>query len=236
MTRTTYRRTQPREPIVVTRRNVLGAVAAMLASPAFAGPLEPPAPRLSIRVDVSQGARARVHTFSFDEAEARDSFHVIELLDQLIVVGGNEGAIARCDLDEWCRTFPKPVSRRYATSSSGSRLDGEPSNFGAFLTPDGARAGIEIISGEPIEVRRLARGRGEWIIVGLPRDRILITGDIVVNVSSDRRYRHQSMAQRAALMMCQSLPYTRILPARGRPGGRELYESMLSHIDGSRSV
>jgi hypothetical protein len=164
-------------------------------------------------------------------AEARDSFHVIELLDQLIVVGGNEGAIAWRDLDEWCRTFAKPISHRYATSSSGSRLDGEPPNFGAFLTPDRARAGIEIISGEPIEVRRLARGRGEWIIVGLPRDRILITGDIVVNVSPGRRYRHQPMAQRAALLMCRSLPYTRILPARGRPGGRELYESMLSRID-----
>jgi hypothetical protein len=232
----TYRRTQPCEPSVVTRRTVLGAVAAMLASPTFAGPLEPPVPQLRIRVDVSQGARARVHTFSFDEAEARDSFHVIELLDQLIVVGGNEGAIAWRYLEKWCRTFAKPIFRRYATSSSGSRLDSEQSNFDAFLTPNRARAGIEIISGEPIEVRRLARGRGEWIIVGLPRDRILITGDIVVNVSPGRRYRHQPMPQRAALMMCQSLPYTRILPARGRPGGRELYESMLSHIDGSRSV
>ena len=236
MIRKTYRRTQPWEPSVVTRRTVLGAVAAMLASPAFAGPLEPSQAQLSILVDVSQGARARVHTFSFDEAEARDSFHVIELLDQLIVVGGNEGAIAWRDLDERCRIFAKPISRRYATSSSGGRLDGEPSNFGAFLTPDRARAGIEIISGEPIEVRRLARERGEWIIVGLPRDRILITGDIVVNGSPDRRYRHQPMAHRAALMLCQSLPYTRILPARGRPGGRELYGSMLSNIDGSRSV
>jgi hypothetical protein len=236
MTWKTYRRTQPWEPSVVTRRTALGAVAAMLTSPAFAGPLEPWQAQLSILVDVSQGARARVHTFSFDEAEARDSFHVIELLDQLIVVGGNEGAIAWRDLDERCRIFAKPISRRYVTSSGGGRLDGEPSDFGAFLMPDRVRAGIEIISGEPIEVRRLARGRGEWIIVGLPRDRILITGDIVVNGSPDRRYWHQPMAQRAALILCQSLPYIRILPARGRPGGRELYDSMLSHIDGSRSV
>jgi len=93
-------------------------------------------------------------------------------------------------------------------------------------TPDRARAGIEIISGEPIEVRRVARVGGEWVIVGLPRDRILITGDIVVNGSPDRRYRDQTMEHRAALTLCQSLPYTRILPSRGRPGGRELYESM----------
>jgi hypothetical protein len=75
---------------------------------------------------------------------------------------------------------------------------------------------------------------GEWVIVGLPRDRILITGDIVVNGFPNRRYRYQKMERCAALMLCQSLPYTRILPSRGRPGGRELYESMLYHLDGSR--
>jgi hypothetical protein len=136
-------------------------------------------------------------------------------------------------LDQWCRLLAKPIARRYATSPNGDRRDGERSNFGGMLTPDCARAGIEIIGGEPIEVRRVSRGDGEWVIVGLPRDRILITGDIVVNGSPDGRYRHQTLEQRAALTLCQSLPYTRILPARGRPGGRELYESMLHHIDSS---
>jgi hypothetical protein len=206
----------------------------MLASPAFARPLWPSVPPLGIRVDVSPGARARVHTFSFDGAAARDSLHVIELLDRLIVVSVDERAIAWRDLDQWCRLFAKPIARRYATSPSGGRLDGERSNFGGMPTPDRARAGIEIISGEPIEVRRVARVGGEWVIVGLPRDRILITGDIVVNGSPDRRYRDQTMEQRAALTLCQSLPYTRILPSRGRPGGRELYESMACHIDGLR--
>ena len=187
----------------------------MLASPAFARPLWPSVPPL----DVSRGARARVHTFSFDGAAARDSLHVIELLDQLIVVSVNERAIAWRDLDQWCRVFAKPFARRYATSPSGGRLDGERSNFGGMPTPDRARAGIEIISGEPIEVRRIARVGGEWVIVGLPRDRILITGDIVVNGSPDRRYRDQTMEQRAALTLCQSLPYKRILPSRGRPVG-----------------
>jgi hypothetical protein len=101
-------------------------------------------------------------------------------------------------------------------------------------TPDRAWSGIEIISGEPIEVRRLARVGGEWVMVGLLRDSILITGDIVVNASPDMRSRDQTMERRAALTLCQSLPYTRILPSVGRPGGRELYESMLYHIDGSR--
>jgi hypothetical protein len=233
MTRETYRRTRPWERSVVTRRAVLSGAAAMLASPAFARPLWPSVPPLGFRVDVSRGARARVHTFSFDGAAARDSLHVIELLDQLIVVSVNERAIAWRDLDQWCRVLAKPIARRYATSPRGGRLDGERSNFGGMPTPDRARAGIEIISGEPIEVRRVARVGGEWVIVGLPRDRILITGDIVVNGSPDRRYRDQTMEQRAALTLCQSLPYTRILPSRGRPGGRELYESMLYHIGGS---
>jgi hypothetical protein len=192
-------------------------------------------PPPGIRVDVSRGARARVHTFSFDEAAARDSIHVIELLDQLIVVSANERAIAWRDLDQWCQVFTKPVARVYATSPSGDRPDGELSNFGDMPSPNRARAGIEIISGEPIEVRRVARVGGEWVIVGLPRDRILITGDIVVNGSPDRRYPAQTVQHRAALTLCQSLPYTRILPSRGPPGGRDLYEWMLYRIDKSRS-
>jgi hypothetical protein len=172
--------------------------------------------------------------FWFDGAAAQDSLHVIELLDQLLVASVNERAIAWRDLDQWCRIFAKPVARRYATSPSGGRPDGEQSNVGDMPSPDRARAGIEIVSGEPIEVRRLARVGGEWIIVGQPRDRILITGDIVVNGSADGRSSDQTMEQRAALTLCQSLPYTRILPSRGRPGGGELYESMLCQIDGSR--
>lgn len=234
MTRETYRTTRPWERSVVTRRAVLSGAAAMLASPAFARPLWPSVPPLGIRVDVPRGARARVHTFWFDVAAARDSLHVIELLDQLIVVSVNERAIAWRDLDQWCRVFAKPIGRRYATSPSGCRVDGERSSFGGMRTPHRARAGIEIISGEPIEVRRVARVGGEWVIIGLPRDRILITGDIVVNGSPGRRYRDQTMEQRAALTLCQSLPYTRILPSRGRPGGRELYELIVYHIDGSR--
>jgi hypothetical protein len=219
---------------VVTRRAVLGGAAATVASPAFARPLWPSVPPLGIRVDVSRGARARVHTFSFDGAAAQDSLHVIELLDQLIVVGVNERAIAWRDLDQWCRVFAKPIARRYATSPGGGCLEDERSNFAGMPTPDRARAGIEIISGEPIEVRRVARGSGEWVLVGLPRDRILITGDIVVNGSPDQRYRGQTMEQRAAIALCQSLPYTRILPSSGRPAGRELYESMLYRIDSPR--
>jgi hypothetical protein len=208
---------------VVTRRAVLGGAAAMLASPALARPLWLSAPSPGIRLDVSPGARARVYTFSFDAAAARDSLHVIEL-------SVDERAIASRDLDQWCRVFAKPIARRYATSPSGGRLDGE------LPTPDRARAGIEIISGEPIEVRRIARVGGGWVLVGLPRDRILITGEIVVNGSPDGRYRDHAMEQRAALTLCQSLPYTRILPSRGRPGGRELYESMLNQIGASRAA
>jgi hypothetical protein len=186
----------------------------MLASQTFAQPLWPSVPPLGARVDVSRGARARVHTFSFDGAAARDSIHVIELLDQLIVVCINERAIASSDLDQWCRVFAKPIERRYATSPGGGLLDGERSNFRGETTLDRARAGIEIVSGEPIEVRRVARAGGEWVMVGLPRDRILITGDIVVNGSPDRQYRDQPTEQHAALTLCQSLPYYP-LPNRG---------------------
>jgi hypothetical protein len=58
----------------------------MLASPAFARPLWPSVLPPGIRVDVPRGTRARVHALSFDGAAARNSLHVIELLDQLIVV------------------------------------------------------------------------------------------------------------------------------------------------------
>jgi hypothetical protein len=221
------RGTPPWEPSVVTRRAVLGGAAAMLASPLFGRPLWPSTPRLGVRVDISRGARARVHTISFDEPAARDSLHVIELLDRLVVVSVSEQAIVQRDLDRWCRAFAKPITRRYSTSPSGDHLDGERSNFGGAPTADRAQAGIEIISGEPIEIRRVARAGGERLMVGLPRDRILITGKIVVNGSPDRRYRGQTIEERAALTLCQNLPYTRILPSRGRPGGRELYESML---------
>lgn len=230
----THRRSRSRERSAVTRRAVLTGAAAMLASPAFARPHWPSAPPLDVRVDVSRGARASVHTFSFDTGAARDSVHVIELLDQLIVVSVDERAIGWPDLDQWSRVFAKPIARRYATSPSTGRPDGKRSNFGSMPTADRAQAGIEIISGEPIEVRRVPRVGGEWVMVGLPRDRILITGDIVVNGSPDRRYRHQMMERRAALTLCRSLPYTRILPSRGRPGGRELYESMLHQVDRSR--
>jgi hypothetical protein len=82
----------------------------MLASPTFAQPLWPSVPPLGIRVDVSRGARARVHTFSFDGAAARDSLHVIELLDQLIVVSVNERAIA------WDERIKSPVSRGHTSN------------------------------------------------------------------------------------------------------------------------
>jgi hypothetical protein len=128
MTKKTYQKAQHWERSFVTRRAVLSGAAAMLASPAFARPLWPSVPPFGIRVDVSWGARARVHTFSFDEAAARDSVHVIELLDKLIVVDVNERAIAWRDLGQWCRIFGKPIARRYATSPSDGCLDGERSN------------------------------------------------------------------------------------------------------------
>jgi glyoxylase-like metal-dependent hydrolase (beta-lactamase superfamily II) len=91
--------------------------------------------------------------------------------------------------------------------------------------------GIETIAGTRLEFSRLENAETEnALTVGLPDHGILVTQDLIYHDT------HVFVAERAfdtwaaAIRAHRNLPYNRILPGHGEPGGAGLYDSMLNYL------
>jgi len=91
--------------------------------------------------------------------------------------------------------------------------------------------GEEVIAGVRFDFRRVLEAESESsLTIGLPDEDILIAQDLMFNMVhvwiAERRFDDWAEAIRSY----QLLPYSRILPGHGRPGGRELYEQVLDYL------
>jgi glyoxylase-like metal-dependent hydrolase (beta-lactamase superfamily II) len=97
--------------------------------------------------------------------------------------------------------------------------------------------GMEVIEGTRFEFLRLRHAETEdALMIGLPDQRILITQDLIYNAV------HAFIGEQAfdgwavALKSYRALPYDRILPGHGAPGGPELYDAMAQYLTVARAA
>lgn len=91
--------------------------------------------------------------------------------------------------------------------------------------------GEEVIGGVRFEFRRIEHAESESsLTVGLPDEDILITQDLLFNNVhvwiAEKHFDHWS----SVIESYRQLPYDRLLPGHGRPGGRELYDRVLEYL------
>ena len=92
--------------------------------------------------------------------------------------------------------------------------------------------GEEIIDGVRIVYRRLYTAETEdALIVALPDASTIIVQDLVYNRAHLFLGERHFDSWRKALEQYRGLPYDRILPGHGVPGGKELYNEMIEYID-----
>jgi glyoxylase-like metal-dependent hydrolase (beta-lactamase superfamily II) len=97
--------------------------------------------------------------------------------------------------------------------------------------------GMEVIEGTRFEFFRLRHAETEdALMIGLPDQRVLITQDLIYNAV------HAFIGEQAfdgwavALKNYRALPYDRILPGHGAPGGPELYDAMAQYLTVARAA
>lgn len=91
--------------------------------------------------------------------------------------------------------------------------------------------GEETIDGVRFEFRRVERAESETLLtIALPDESLLIAQDLLFNNVhlwiAERRF--ESWARTVAHY--KRLPYQRLLPGHGRPGGPELYDRVLAYL------
>jgi glyoxylase-like metal-dependent hydrolase (beta-lactamase superfamily II) len=97
--------------------------------------------------------------------------------------------------------------------------------------------GVEMIEETPIDFLNVKHAETQdALMVGLPEQRILITQDFVYNRV------HAMVGEKAfdtwhtALEEKKTLPYDKVLPGHGVPGGKELYDQMGRYLCTARNV
>jgi glyoxylase-like metal-dependent hydrolase (beta-lactamase superfamily II) len=125
------------------------------------------------------------------------------------------------------------VGDRVATEEHEKHGDAIPIHAerpGRLVSP-----GLETIEGVRFEFISLQHAETEnALMVGFPDHGILITQDLVYHAV------HVFIAERAfdtwgaALRKYQELPYEKLLPGHGAPGGPELYDAMLHYLSIAR--
>ncbi len=97
--------------------------------------------------------------------------------------------------------------------------------------------GMEVIENTRFEFLQLRHAETEdALMIGLPDHRVLITQDLIYNAV------HAFIGEQAfdswgvALNNYRALPYDRILPGHGAPGGPELYDAMAHYLSVARAA
>jgi glyoxylase-like metal-dependent hydrolase (beta-lactamase superfamily II) len=97
--------------------------------------------------------------------------------------------------------------------------------------------GLDVIEGTRFEFLRLRHAETEdALMIGLPDHRVLITQDLIYNNV------HAFIGEQAfdswglALEKYRALPYDRIFPGHGAPGGPELFDAMARYLTVARTA
>jgi glyoxylase-like metal-dependent hydrolase (beta-lactamase superfamily II) len=94
------------------------------------------------------------------------------------------------------------------------------------------REGLEIMDGVRIEHLRVQAAETEdALVIGLPDVRAVIVQDLVYNRVHLFMGERDFDGWRSALVTYRELPYDLVLPGHGVPGGRELYDEMITYLD-----
>jgi glyoxylase-like metal-dependent hydrolase (beta-lactamase superfamily II) len=97
--------------------------------------------------------------------------------------------------------------------------------------------GVEAIEGTRFEFLSLKHAETEdALMIGLPDQRILITQDLIYNGVHAFIDEQAFDSWGAALNRYRALPYDRILPGHGAPGGAELYGAMAHYLSVARAA
>jgi len=97
--------------------------------------------------------------------------------------------------------------------------------------------GSEVIDGVKLDFLLLQHAETEnALMIGLPEHGILITQDLIYNGVHVFLGEQAFDSWSAALRACRRLPYDKILPGHGDPGGPELYDSMLHYLATAREL
>jgi hypothetical protein len=96
---------------------------------------------------------------------------------------------------------------------------------------------MDVIEGTRFEFLRLRHAETEdALMIGLPDHRVVITQDLIYNNV------HAFIGEQAfdswglALEKYRALPYDRIFPGHGAPGGLELYDAMARYLTVARAA
>jgi glyoxylase-like metal-dependent hydrolase (beta-lactamase superfamily II) len=97
--------------------------------------------------------------------------------------------------------------------------------------------GMEVIEGTRFEFLRLSGAETEdALMIGLPDHRLLITQDLIYHAVHVFIGEQAFDSWVAALKNYRALPYDRILPGHGAPGGPELYDAMARYLTVARAA
>lgn len=97
--------------------------------------------------------------------------------------------------------------------------------------------GMETIEGTGFEFLRLRHAETEdALMIGLPDRGVVITQDLIYNGVHVFVGEQAFDGWSAALKTSRALPYQRILPGHGAPGGPELYDGMARYLSVARAV
>ncbi len=92
--------------------------------------------------------------------------------------------------------------------------------------------GVEMVDGVRIEHRRLRGAETEdALVVALPDAGAIIVQDLVYDRSHLFLGERDFAGWRATLREFQGLPYDVVLPGHGLPGGKGLYDEMITYLD-----
>lgn len=95
--------------------------------------------------------------------------------------------------------------------------------------------GMEVIEETRFEFLRLSHAETEdALMIGLPDHSVLITQDLIYNSVHVFIGEQAFDSWGAALKTYRALPYGRILPGHGPPGGPELYDAMARYLSSAR--
>jgi glyoxylase-like metal-dependent hydrolase (beta-lactamase superfamily II) len=92
--------------------------------------------------------------------------------------------------------------------------------------------GEELLDGVRLEHRRIRSAETEdALVVGFPDARVIIVQDLVYDRSHLFLGERAFEGWRTALREYRDLPYDIILPGHGIPGGKALYDAMITYLD-----
>jgi hypothetical protein len=173
---------------------------------------------------VTAGRRVVVHSYLAPRAGRYAASHLIELPDRLMAVDLPLLAPLTAEVLRRAADLAKPLTEVFVTSS-GPSVDREVPPATSWF------GGVPLL----FSWFRIA-SETEHLVLELPDEGLLMTGDLVSNGVHPRLARHQLTGWTAALRQLRARTTAVVLPGHGPPGGADLIEGMLRYLEVAQFV